>query len=356
MGTDINDDYSLADIMGFIKSFLVYLGRKWWVLLLVAVAGAMLGVLYYYKQKPKYIAVTTFILEEKGAEGGGLSSLASQFGVSLGVGGGSLFSGDNIFDILESKKIIKQVLLSKIEDSGTNALTLADVYLNITGMRKKWQGNSKFSAVNFTGNTAKTLSPLQDSILTTVCESIVRKNLTVERLNKKGSIIKVEVMAPNDVFARLMSMRLVNEASKLYMNIRTGASQANIDQLQRRADSLLTLLNRKSFTAAASVPLDINPALRTATVPGEIATRDKTLLTTLYAEVIKNLEASKLMLSQQTPVIQVLDAPELALEDYKKGLPFLATVFLTAAILVYIIGSFFVYLVKRSVKGKFSGV
>jgi uncharacterized protein involved in exopolysaccharide biosynthesis len=86
-------------------------------------------------------------------------------------------------------------------------------------------------------------------------------------------------------------------------------------------------LNNKSFAAAARQPLDINPGIRTAIVPVEIATRDKTVLATLYAEVTKNLEASKLLLSQQTPVIQLLDQPEHLLDDNKKGLLFLLIVF-----------------------------
>jgi hypothetical protein len=339
MGENKEDYYSLSEIVNFLKSFFYYLRRKWLLVLLAIMAGAGLGVGYYFMQKPKYVAITTFILEEKGTEGGGLAGLASQFGANIGLGGGSIFSGDNIFDILQSKKIVKQVLLSKLADSGANSLTLADMYMDFMGMRKKWQNNPKLAGINFTDAAAKTLSPLQDSILTAFYEAIIRKSIAVERLNKKGSIIKVEVTASNDVFARLMSIRLVNEASKLYMDIRTGASQANIVQLQRRSDSLLVLLNRKSFTAAASVPLDINPALITATVPGEIANRDKTVLATLYAEVTKNLETSKLLLSQQMPVIQILDQPDNSLHDNKMSLFLLMiiSVFLSIFVCLFII-------------------
>jgi hypothetical protein len=116
-----------------------------------------------------------------------------------------------------------------------------------------------------------------------------------------------------------MAERLVKEAAKLYMDIRTGTAQENIKQLQLRSDSLLFLLNNKSYSTAASQPLDVNPGLKTAIVPVEIGTRDKTVLATLYAEVVKNLEASKLLLSQQTPVIQVLDKPGYLLKDKKMG-------------------------------------
>jgi hypothetical protein len=340
-----NDDYSLTDIMFFIKSFLIFLRGKLWLLVLAGVIGAGTGVIYYNKQEPKYVAVTTFILEEKGAEGGGLSGLASQFGVNFGMGGGSIFSGDNIFDILESKKIVKEVLLTKLPGSG-DSTTLADLYLDFTGIRLKWQNKHKIPAINFAGATASTLSPLQDSVLTTIYEAIVSKHLVVERINKKGSIIKVEVKTPNNDFGRLLSIRLVKEASALYMGIRTSASQANIQQLQRRSDSLLVLLNRKSYAAAASDPLDLNPAFRTAVVPTEIASRDKAVLGTLYGEVTKNLEANKLLLSQQMPVIQILDQPDNLLKDNRMSMPLLIaiTVFLSLLACFFVLG--IIYLLR----------
>lgn len=343
------DYYSLSEMVNMFRSFLCYLRKKTWVLLLVVLAGAGLGAGYYFIQKPKYEAVTTFILEEKSAGGGGLAGLASQFGFNLGnlSGGGSIFSGDNILDILKSKKIVRKVLLSSMDNTKADGKTLADLYLEFTGTKKKWQNKPRLSGIHF-GTNEQQLSPLQDSVLNVVYERVFKKNLSVDRYNKKGSIIKVQVTAANEVFARLMTERLVDEAAKLYMDIRTGTSQENIRQLQRRSDSLLILLNRKSFVAAASVPIDINPGLRTAVVPTEIANRDKTVLATLYAEVTKNLEASKLLLSQQTPVIQLLDRPGELLDDNKKGLLFLMVVFALVLGVIYIGFTGCVYIIKRA--------
>lgn len=319
------DYYSLPEIIEIIKSLSNYLFRRWWIILLITIIGSVLGVIYYYIQKPKYEAVTTFVLEDKSAGGSGLAGLASQFGFNLGsLSGGTIFSGDNILDILKSKKIVQQVLLSSSDAEGNS---LADLYLDFSELKKKWRKRPSLAKINFKGLGEQHLSPVQDSVLNDVYKRILKNNLVVDHLNKKGSIIEVKVVAINEIFARLMSERLVKAASKLYFDIRTGTSQENIRQLQRRSDSLLVLLNQKSFTAAATQPVDINPGLRTAVVPTEIATRDKTVLATLYAEVTKNLEASKLLLSQQTPVMELLDTPGELLDDNKKGLFFLVIIF-----------------------------
>jgi hypothetical protein len=321
MKEDKKEYYSLGEIVTITKSFFRYLLKRWWLLALALLIGAGLGLAGYFLQKPKYQAVATFILEEKSAGGSGLSGIASQFGLDLGSlsGGGSIFEGDNILDILKSKKIIQKVLLSKVETSG-NQQTLADLFLDSYGWKKKWSKTNGLQNISYASvNGSSVLTLVQDSVLNLIHEFLLEKSLGVDRLNKKGTIIKVAVTAVNPVFAKVMTVRLVDEAGKLYLQIKTGTAQSNINRMQRRADSLLALLNNRSYKAAASQLLDANPGINTATVPVEIASRDKAIVATLYTEVAKNLEVSKMMLSQQTPVIQVLDEPQLPLIDINKS-------------------------------------
>jgi uncharacterized protein involved in exopolysaccharide biosynthesis len=347
MKEEKEDYYSLGEIVKNIKSFLQYLCKRWWRLALAMLAGAGLGIIYYYIQKPKYEAVTTFILEEKSAGGNGLAGLASQFGFSLGgmSGGGSIFAGDNILVILKSKKIVEEVLLSEADSGSNNSLSLADYYLEFTGTRKNWQKKPALADINF-GNIKNKLTPLQDSVLNVIYERITKVHLVTERLSKQSSVIRVKITAADGPFARLMSERLVNEAAKLYMDIRIGTAQENIRQMQRESDSLLHLLTSKTYSTAASQLLDVNPGIKTAIVPAEIASRDKTVLATMYAEVVKNLEASKVLLSQETPVIQLLDTPAHLLKDNRIGILLLLLVFSFVAGSLYIAATFLKYLIS----------
>jgi uncharacterized protein involved in exopolysaccharide biosynthesis len=315
--------YSLAEIIIHAKSLCRYLLKKWWILLLAIIAGGVLGTWYYYRQKPKYKAEITFILEEKSSSSSSLAGLASQFGFNVGgLSGGSMFSGDNILNILTSKKIVEQVLLSPVD----NSTTLADFYLQFTGIKNSWKKKPEFANFKFFGISGP-LNPVQDSILNDIYGAIVKKNLEAGRIGKQSTIISVKTVAANPVFARLLVERLVDAASKLYLDVKTNNAQANIADLQRRSDSLLILLNRKSYSVATSQPLDFNPGIRSAIVPSEIATRDKAVLAALYGEVAKSLEMSKLMLAQQSPVIQILDRPSILLNDNKRGLTFLILAF-----------------------------
>lgn len=337
--------YSVNEMILLVRDFCRLLVKKWLMGMVFVVIGAGVGFICFKLQKPKYKAEVTFILEEKsGNAGGSLAGLASQFGVNLGgMGSGAgLFAGDNILDILKSKKIIKEVLLSNTGDVRDSA-TLIDMYLDFMGRRKGWEKRQDLAGIRF--RSGMVLTPLQDSVLNLVYQDITEKYISAERTSKQGSIIKVQVTAENPIFARLAVERIVAGASNLYYNIRTGNAQANIDHLQHRSDSILSALNGKSYAVAASQPLDINPGLRTTIVPTEIGTRDKTVLATLYAEVIKNLEASKLILSQQSPVIQLLDSPDQLLDDNKRGFLFFIVVFGFVAGLIYTVGLLAVFVI-----------
>ena len=239
MTANTENYYSLSEIAKSARTFLRYLARKWWMFLLGGVLACFCGYFYFIKQKPRYEAVSTFILEDKSNGGGnGLAGLASQFGLNIPSmnGGGSIFSGDNILNILKSKNVVEQVLLTNIQP-GTS-FTLADSYLSFTGLKKSWQNKSSLGNINFT-NPTQQLTPLQDSVLNLIYVRLTKSSISVDRASKQGTIIKVAISSSDPVFARLMTERIIDEASKMYLDIRVGNAVSNIKQLENKADSLL---------------------------------------------------------------------------------------------------------------------
>ena len=165
----------------------------------------------------------------------------------------------------------------------------------------------------------KTNGRLQDSVLLVIYQKIIKKNLSVERLNKKGSIIEVTTTTPNEVFSTLFTQRLVLETIRMYVDLKTSVATRNISRLENRSDSLMQLLNAKSYKSAAMQVLDANAAYKTSAVPVEVSQRDKSVTYALYSEVMKNLEASRMGLASQTPVINMLDQARYPLEDQQRA-------------------------------------
>jgi len=318
-----NNTVKLTEVFESVKTFLQYFLSQWKLVLLIWITIIIIGVLYFFGQKPKYEADATFVLEEKSSSSGALAGLASQFGFDVGgmAGSSGFFSGDNILDILKSRQVVESVLLSKVDSvNGPKSIVLADLFLDLSKWKRKWKNkDSELANLSFANCTPVNHHSLtQDSILYRIYEAVCKDYLNTERLNKKGSIIRISTTSSNSVFSKYLTERLVMEAKKMYLDIKVGIATSNVVRLQQRADSLLRVINAKSYQQASDQVLDANPARKVDIVPVEISQRDKSVALAVYSEVMKNLEISKMTLSQQTPIIQLLDMPKFPLEDQKK--------------------------------------
>jgi hypothetical protein len=327
----------LGDVIESVKRFFSYLRSQSKLIALCGLLGLVLPLIYRALQKPAYAASTTFILEEKSATGGGLAGIASQVGLDLGSlgSGSSLFTGDNILDIIKSRVIIEKVLLTPI--SGNSGKTLADLYLEFSGMGEKLPAPVSFASPS----VAHTV--YQDSVLYVMYDQIAKKNVSVDRLNKKGSIFKIVTVSQNQVFSKNFAERLLKETTTYYVNVKTSTAAANVKRLQARGDSLLRVLNAKSYNAASFQILDPNVAFKSMSVPAEVSSRDKSIVFSIYAEVTKNLEMSRIALVSQTPVIQLLDVPKYPLMDDRKSYLFLGLVGFIAGIFAAIFLCLYLY-------------
>lgn len=334
---------ALSDVINAVQGYFSFvLGQKKLIGALM-LSTALLAMVYGFLQSPKYEATTTFVLEEKSASGGGLAGLASQFGFdmnSLTGAGAGLFSGDNILDIVKSRVIVEKVLLTPV-DANANSATLADLYLDFTGLGKKL--SKKGTPVNFANTAKDQATTLKDSVLFSIYDKITKNNITVDRVNKKGSIFKITTISDNAVFSKSMTDRLLFETTKYYVNIKTNSASENVQRLQRRADSLSAILNAKSYNAAAYQILDPNVAYKSMSVPGELSQRDKTIVYSIYAEVIKNLEMGRMSLVSQTPIIQLLDQPKYPLIDQRKSILFLMAVGAIIGLFIGLMASVYIY-------------
>jgi uncharacterized protein involved in exopolysaccharide biosynthesis len=298
------------ELKSVLNRFLNYFISQYKVVLYITLISTILGFLYGKFQPSSFKATTTFIVEDKSGRGsGGLSGLASQFGIDAGGltgGGAGLFDGDNVLEIIKSRGIIEKVLLTKMNNA-VNGQTIADYYIQISDFKSAFESkNINTKSLNFIAIAEGTKhSVVQDSILF-ILYSEISKNLTVEKRNKKSTIITLQVSSPDQVFSKTFAEELIKQTSDLYIDIKTGNLSKSISKIQRKADSL-----QNSLVGIYQNSFQINMSRN------DLSERDKTFSSTLYAEVVKNLETLKLSLINQTPVIQVIDTPKLPLFDQR---------------------------------------
>ena len=319
-----SEEVTLKQVILKIGQLMRMLLRRKWVIIIAIIIGGALGVTAGWLKQANYIGELTFVLEETGGGGGGLGAyagIASQFGVDLGgmSGRSGVFSGDNVLEFLKSRLMIEKTLLNPMDSTG-KALSLAEYYIQFNNLRKDWADHPGIKDIRFPPNADRSKFTLQqDSILHIICATLLKKNLVIEKPDKKLDFIAVKCISKDEQFSKVIVECLVQEVTTFYVETKTKRSKANVDKLQAKADSLEYLLNKKTYSAAATQDLNRNPIRSVASVGVELATRDKLVLQTMYGEVVKNLELSKISLSQETPVIQIVDTPILPLKMSKLG-------------------------------------
>jgi len=321
---DSSDKISLKQVLLKLIIWRRYLLSKWKVILIAGIVGGGLGLTYALLSKPVYKAELTFALEDDKSSGGGLGSalgLASQFGIDLGGGGGGAFSGDNLLELLKSRSMVETSLLTQITLNG-KPQTLAELYISFNELRDGWKSKPKLKNLSYPVDADRSKFSLQqDSLLGVFFRNIIKDNLTVDKVDKKLSILRVKVMSKNELFSKAFTEVLMKTVSDFYIATKTKRSAQNVSVLQRQTDSVRRELNAAISGVASSVDVNPNPnpALQILRVPSQRRQVDVQANQAILTQLVANLEISKVALRKETPLIQVIDKPILPLEKQKTG-------------------------------------
>lgn len=289
-------------------------------LALVIIAGALAGAFIAWRKRPTYTARLTFVIDDsKSGSLSGLSSLAGQFGFNLDgmTSGNGVLAGDNVQELLKSTKLIKATLLSPYDAQQT----LADKYVTTYKLDNAWASFSPDGKmVKFPANGANN-SRLQDSLLHEITILILGNGqFGIGKTDKKLAFFEVNATMKDEKLAQLFCTRMIKQATDFYISTKTQRLRTSVNRLQHRADSIGVILNKRTYSLSAANQslLDLNPAYTSSPNANiEVKQRDKIVLTTVFSETVKNLEASKAMLAQETPTVQIVDEPELPLKKNK---------------------------------------
>lgn len=326
-----SDEMTLKDLILKIREYYKYLTSKRLLIISIGIVGAICGFAYAYLKKPVYTATTTFVLEA-GESSGGLgqyANIASMVGLDLGVNGGGMFEGDNIIELYRSRKMIEKTLLTAVDIEGKKDL-LINRFIDFNNLREDWKERPALQDIKFDLNLGEEIKAderpkfnrLQDSILGAIVEDINLNYLVVSKPDKKLSIFNAEVKSKDELFAKAFNDQIVKTVSNFYIQTKTKKFVDNIEILQQKTDSVRAVMNGDINRAAAITDAtpNLNPTRSLQrTAPIQRSQFSSETNKAILAELVKNLEVSKISLRKETPLIQVIDTPIFPLEKEKSG-------------------------------------
>jgi hypothetical protein len=313
-----NDEISLKDLLQRCAEWWQYLLLKWKIIVLSGLIGATLGVLYSVSKKPVYKATLSFAVEdEKSSSGlGSALGLASSLGLDLGSGGGSIFTGSNLTELIKSRSMVERTLLSPVSIDG-KTISLAEMYIKHNRWRKGWDKKPELNSIKYLPNDDRKLYTRdQDSILGKIYNKISQGGLSVAQKDKKLSIINIDVFSTNELFAKYFCESLAREVSDFYIDTKSKKARMNMAILQRQTDSIRRELNGAitGVAIAEDNTFNLNPAINVRRAPSAKRQVDVQANTAILTELVKQTELAKVTLRKETPLIQIIDRPILPLE------------------------------------------
>tara|TARA_B100000767_G_C19773161_1_gene541185 strand:+ start:1268 stop:2305 length:1038 start_codon:yes stop_codon:yes gene_type:complete len=306
-----NEEMQLKDILIKLSEYKLYLLKKKSSIISASMLFLIIGLLYELNSDVNYNAELTFVVEsdQSGGSLGAMSGIASQFGFDIGSGSAnSTFSQQNILELLKSRGVVVAALMQNGVINGKTDL-LIEHYLRINQYKEDWDDIPIY--FTFHGELTQTNDSVSGDIWRTICVD----KLLIELQSDDANIINLSYSSLSDEFAKQFVESLIKQMSKMYVEHQTAQASNTLDFLQDRADSVFVELEiaEEEFAKVK----DVNQRIVKAT--GRLKElqlmRNVEVLGTMYLEIVKNLELSKITLLNNTPIINIIDRPILPLEQ-----------------------------------------
>lgn len=317
-----NDEMSLKELFEKAKDWSSYLVYQWKIIVLAGVIGATLGLVYSFNKKTIYKATLTFALEDEKSGGmGGALGLASSFGIDVGGGGGSIFTGSNLTELFKSRTMVEQTLMTPVTVNG-KVISLAEMYIKNNKWRDSWNDNPKLRSIQFLPETKrKYFTRVHDSILGVIYQNLSQTSLSVGQKDKKNAIISMDVTSDDELFSLRFCEALARQVGRFYVETKSKKARMNMKILEHQVDSVRAELNGAitGVAIANDNTFNLNPALNIRRAPSARRQVDVQANTAILTELVKQCELAKVTLRKETPLIQVIDRPILPLPKERFG-------------------------------------
>lgn len=299
-----------------IKFFL----KKWLLFFIVAVVSGIGGFLYATYQKPNFESRLTFSLDAGANEGAlsGAMNLAAQFGLGFG-SGQSMFEGDNILEIMKSRRMIEKVLLS-VDSFEGKKYSLVQYYLVKSGLLAIYRSKPHLKNLDFPPGVSKgSLAYLQDSILNNIYLSFAKEHLSATRPDKKLGIYEVKVLTMSEKLSKVFTDRIVEETANFYTEITSKKDKETLEILEQRVASLKGEVTNSIDIRASSQDANVNPAFLKAQTVAIKQQYNMQAYGEAYKEMFKTLEMARYQYLKKIPLLQIIDQADYPMKRIKAG-------------------------------------
>jgi hypothetical protein len=287
----------IAFIFLFSKRSKGILKRYVWLFILLALIGIGITIYQILNKEIVYQATITFILqdEDDGSSQANFADPLSSFLLSRATI--QTINIDRVVEIINSQKLLSIVFFNKCIIGGKEDY-LINHFLN------KYYGIKDSYFKSYRG--LNSLDRSQFRVFNNV-SSIIKKSIMIEQTKSGAFVMKLSTI--DEELSKISTELLYQNISNFYIDKTTEKAQRNYVFLRNRLDSIRNMLYSSEYQVANFEDRSRNLLLVTARVPQIRQQRNTVFYETLYGEVLKTFESSKVTLNNITPIFQIIQRP-----------------------------------------------
>lgn len=300
----------LKDILIKFSEYKEFLFEKKKNIFYTCIIFLLIGFFVSLSSQDKYNAELTFVVENTGNSGASVvSGIASQFGLNMSQGD-ITFSQQNVLEMLKSRGVISSTLLkeSTIDKKKTSLIT----HYLIINDREDLVSDKFSNRIKYENDG----SIFEDSVLTLVYNQIIKEKLEIKLQTNDANIIRLSYKSYSQEFGKYFVENLIDEMGRMYTLHRTSQAERTLNFLKNRADSIFRELQSSEESFARVKDINSRIVKASGRLQELQLRRDVEVLNTIYLEIVKNLELSKISLLDNTPIINIIDKPIFPLPVY----------------------------------------
>lgn len=312
MKEDRNDQFTLETVFIKLMGFLPFVKSNIKIISLFTVLGLLtgLGVEFYRSSNTLKKTKIVFVLETESADNG-LAGLASSLGLGAPSSGGSLFSGENFKELLQTKNIYRLAILTKVR-VGNKEDYFGNFFLKHSNIQDHEWSDLPVDFINHRFKTGNLDSiSIQDKNIINSISGYLKDNTSIYFDNPKSSFQTLTVESRNDTLTHIWAQLYLKTITDYYISTKTKKSKELLVIMDKRVDSLRSALYFTQGKLANYNDQNQQIIFQRARVIAERLQMNSTQLQALYFDALRNYDNLKFSLVKESPLLTIIEDSEL---------------------------------------------
>lgn len=308
------DQFSFEDIVKKVIAFKDLVVANWKLIIAMTILGVVAGYLtdIVTKKPDTYTSKIVFNMDNGGSGGGGgLSDLASAFGLGGGATASSgLFSGENFLELLKTKNIYNRALLATVDVGGKKVIFGNLVIEKSGGLKDEWKDDESMQTFKFKHTDYSKFTPEERSKVRTL-QSFLEPLTSISNENKKSSLMTLAATTRNDTLSHVWTNLFLKTVTDFYIETKTKKTRELLGIMERRVDSLKSQLYGTQRRYAQVVDQNQQVIMQQGMIEQQRLSTNTAQLQGLYQEAVRNLDNLRFSMVKESPLFTRIDDSEL---------------------------------------------